>query len=162
MAYSAGDVPSVQLYSGVESQMAPNRAWETSGSANDWYKDDLILYDVTGSGSHPTVTVVASAVNEIDGIAMAAATGTTGTAFDVALLDINAIYKMYTDSASAPDPSLVGHGYDLDYTVGKQRCNTQSHTVDELYVVGINEDDYATNESAIYVRFSWEVFVGRA
>lgn len=162
MAYSAGDVPSVQLYSGVESQMAPNRAWETAGSANDWYKNDLIIYDFTGSGSHPTVTAVVGSVDAINGIAMAAATGTTGTAFDVALLDPSAIYKMYTDSSNPPGPELVGHGYDLDYSVGQQRLNTQSHTVDELYVVGIDEDNYAVNESPIYIRFSYKVFIGKA
>lgn len=162
MAYSAGDVPSVQLYSGVESQMAPNRAWETAGSALDWYKDDLIAYDLAGSGAHPTVTTVASSAADINGIAMADSTGTAGIAFDVALLDITAIYKMYMDSTSPPAPTLIGKAWDLVYTKGVQRVTDAAHGNEEVIVVGIPENYYNVNESPVYVRFSYKVFTGIA
>jgi len=158
MSYSAGDVPSVQLYSGVESQMAPNRCQEASATALDWYKDDLVEFDLTGSTQYVCIADVPDSATVIGGIAMAACTGVTGTKLDVALLDPGAIYKMYMDNASYAAPSLVGHAYDLVYTAGTQRVTDTSHTANEVIVVGINEDDYATNEGIVYVRFTFKCF----
>jgi len=160
MAYSAGDVPSVQLYSGVESQMCPNRCQEASATALDWYKDDLIEFDLTGSTQYVCIADVADSDLTIGGIAMAACAGVTGTKLDVALLDIGAIYKMYMDSSSPAAPGLVGHGYDLVYTKGEQRVTDATHTANEVNIVGINEDDYATSEGVVYVRFSYYCFEG--
>ena len=160
MPYSAGDVPSVQLYSGVESQMCPNRCQEASATALDWYKDDLIEFDLTGSSQYVCIADVPDAKDNIGGIAMAACVGVTGTKLDVALLDITAIYKMYMDADSPAAPSLVGKAWDLVYTKGLQRVTDAAHGNEEVIIVGINEDDYATNEGVVYVRFSYKSFAG--
>ena len=157
MALSAGQVKSVELYSGVESQ--PIEASEPSGTVNFFYKGDLVKFN--GSGQ---IAAVAS-TGAIAGIAGSTATGTANTTFDLALLDPAAIYVMRMLTTSNSALAYVGEISGLDFTTGIQRIDISKTTQNDIYIVGVHPSDVGASDAGIdegrmLVRFGYIAFAG--
>lgn len=137
---------SVMAYSHFEPNVV--EAQEASGSANDWYENDLVKFD--GSGQ----TVIATA-GIIAGIARKRATGTQATAYELELLDPNAIYVMRAEGSTATAQANVGEAFDINYTAGGHYVDTSSTSNKEVYIVGIHKGDAVGTSGGRYlVRFS--------
>lgn len=155
---TAGLAISIQLYSGVESQVVQMENG-THGSATTWYKGDLVL---AASG---LVNSVAS-TGQITGIATAAASVTSYTDIDIALLDPAAIYLMRMKYGSNSARAYIGEAHGLAYTAGMQRVDLTAHATEDVYVVGIHPSDKhadgstGIDEGRVLVRFHYDVFTG--
>ena len=154
---TAGLVESIHLYSGVESQVIEMENG-THGSATTWYKGDLVL---AASG---LVNSVAS-TGQITGIATAAASATSYTDIDIALLDPTAIYIMRIAYGSNSARAYIGEAHGLSFTAGTQRIDLTAHATEDVYVVGIYPKDVGTasagvDEGRMLVRFHYDVFTG--
>ncbi len=157
MALSAGQVKSVELYSGVESQVV--EATEPSGTVNYFYKGDLVKFN--GSGQ---IAAVAS-TGVVSGIAGATCTGTAGTEFDLALLDPAAIYVIRIEDGEESALAYVGEISGLDFTTGIQRIDISQTAQNDIYIVGVHPSDVGAadaglNEGRLLVRFCYENFIG--
>ena len=158
MALTAGQVESVQLYSGVESQVV--QAHEgTSISALAWYKGDLVKF--AGDGKVDAVATTLA----ISGIAGASATGTDNTHFDLFLLDPAAIYLMRIESGEESALAYVGEISGVDFTLGLQRIDISETTTNDIYIVGVYPPDAGVadagvDEGRLLVRFCYGNFIG--
>ena len=158
MALTAGQVESVHLYSGVESQ--PIECQEGTGiSPNVWYKGDLVKF--AGDGK---VDAVATS-GAIAGIAGATATGTDDTHFDLFLINPAAIYEMRVEDGKYSALAYVGNKYGLNFTLGLQRLDINDVTTVDVYIVGIHPSDVGVaaaglNEGRVLVRFNYDIFIG--
>jgi len=156
---TAGLAESVLLYSGVESQMAPFTMENgTHGSATTWYKGDLV---VTASG---LVNAVAS-TGAITGIAMAAASATSYTDIDIALIDPAAIYVMRIEYGEESARAYIGEAHGLQFTAGMQRLLLSAHATPDVVVVGVHPSDVGAasagvDEGRLLVRFNYDIFTG--
>jgi hypothetical protein len=123
-------------------------AQEASGSANDWYENDLVK--LNGSG----LTVIATA-GIIGGIARKRATGTANTKYELELLDPNAIYVIRAEASTATALVNVGEAFDINYTAGAHYVDTTATSNKEVYIVGIHPGDAVGTSGGRYlVRFS--------
>ena len=158
MALTAGQVESVQLYSGIESQVV--EATEgTSISANAWYIGDLVKF--AGDGK---VDAVASTL-AISGIAGATCTGVDNTKFDLFLLDPAAIYVMRIEDGEESALAYVGEISGVSFTLGLQRIDISETTTNDIYIIGVHPSDVGAadagvNEGRLLVRFCYGNFIG--
>ena len=158
MALSAGQVESVQLYSGIESQ-AVDMQEGASVTATTWYKGDLVT---TSSG---LVTAIAS-TGAIAGIALAKATAVDYAKVGIALIDPAAIYVMRMASTDYSARAYIGEAHGLTFTAGVQRILLSAHATPDVVVVGIHPSDTHTDgstglaEGRILVRFNYDIFTG--
>ena len=157
MALSAGQVKSVELYSGVESQVV--EASEPSGTALLFYQGDLVLWN--GSGQIAAVATTLA----IAGIADSDCTGTSGTKFGLALLDPAAIYVMRIEDGEESALAYVGEISGVSFTTGLQRIDISETTTNDIYIVGVHPSDIGVadagiNEGRLLVRFCYYNFIG--
>jgi len=158
MALAAGAVESVQLYSGVESQVVPAQEGGTL-SANAWYKGDLVVF--AADGAVDTV----GATGAFSGIASDACTGTDDTKFELFLIDPAAIYMMRVETAKNSAIAYLGNAYGLNFTAGTQRIDPDNASTVDIYVVGQHPSDVGVagagvDEGRMLVRFNYDVFIG--
>jgi len=137
---------SVQLYSHGDPQVVD--AYESSGSANDWYAGDLVKLDTNGQ-----VVIAAAGQHIIAGIARKAATGTQGTKLELELIDPNAIYVMRAEASTTPLQANVGDIWDIVFTPGAHTLNASAGTDGVIYIVGLYPET-AANGTRVLVRFS--------
>ena len=157
MALTAGQVESVQLYSGVESQVI-EMTGGTHGSATTWYRGDLV---VTASG---LVNAVGS-TGAFTGIALANASATSSTKLDIALVDPAAIYQVRIESGEESARAYIGEAFGLSWTAGVQRIDISETTNVDVYLVGIHPSDIGVasagiDEGRVLVRFNYDIFTG--
>ena len=157
MALSAGQVKSVELYSGVESQVI--EASEPAGTALYFYQGDLVKWNGAGQ-----IAAVASTL-AIAGIADSDCVGTAGTKFGLALLDPAAIYVMRIESGEESALAYVGEISGVDFTTGVQRIDISETTTNDIYIVGVHPDDVGTSDAGVdegrlLVRFCYGNFTG--
>lgn len=161
MAYTEGQVESVQLYSGIERQ--PIEAQEGDGvSANAWYKGDLVTF----TSDDGLVDDIAS-TGAISGIAGDTAVGTDYTKFDLFLIDLAAIYLMRVEDGALSARAYIGNKYGLNFTKGLQRVDPDETSSVDIYIVGIHSADVGAsnvgiNEGRVLVRFNYDIFTGIA
>ena len=158
MALSAGQVKSVELYSGVESQVVGVQEG-TSITALDWYKGDLVKF--AGDGKIDAVATTGA----ISGIAGASCTGVDNTKFDLFLIDPAAIYLMRMEDGKLSALAYVGNKYGLNFTLGLQRIDQNDTSTVDVYLVGIYDADKGVadagiNEGRVLVRFNYDIFIG--
>lgn len=158
MALSAGQVKSVELYSGVESQVIAIPQGTSTTSAS-FYQGDLVTLTsglVTGVADHDTIT----------GIAATRATAVDYAGVPIALLDPAAIYVMRVGSAQYSVRTILGQKFDVVFTVGLQRVDTGTTGNDDIYIVAIHPSDKHADgstgilEGRVLVRFSYTNFIG--
>lgn len=155
---TAGQVESVELYSGEKSQVVEMQN-STHGSATTWYKGDLV---VTASG----LVNAQAAVGAITGIAMDDASITSYERIDIALIDPAAIYVMRMEYDDYSARALIGLKYPITYSTGYQRINSDSQSNPDVYIVGIHPSDKLANgstgivEGRVLVRFIYTTFIG--
>lgn len=158
MALTAGQAKSVELYSGVESQVVD--AYEgTSISANAWYAGDLIVF--AADGAVDTV----GATGAFSGIASDSCTGTDSTKFELFLIDPAAIYEMRVEDGKLSAIAYHGNKFGLNFTAGLQRIDPDETSAVDIYVVGTHPSDTGTalagiNEGRMLVRFNYDIFIG--
>ena len=159
MALTAGQVESVQLYSGVESQVVEAQEG-TSIEANVWYKGDLVKF--AGDGKVDAVATTGA----ISGIAGSAVTRTSDTKFDLFLIDPAAIYEMRVEYTKYSALAYVGNKYGLNFTTGMQRVDPDNASTVDIYIVGIHPSDKhadgstGLDEGRVLVRFNYDIFIG--
>lgn len=159
MALSAGQVKSVCLYSGVESQVVEAQEG-TSISANAWYGGDLVKF--AGDGKVDAVATTGA----ISGIAGATCTGTDNTRFDLFLIDPAAIYVMRMENGKYSALAYVGSKFGLNFTLGLQRIDQNDTSTVDIYIVGIHPSDKhadgstGLDEGRVLVRFNYDIFIG--
>ena len=159
MALTAGQAESVQLYSGVESQVVTMEN-STHGSATTWYRGDLV---VTSSGLVNDI----GASGAFTGIALANASATSYTDIDIALIDLSAIYLMRIESGEESARAYIGEAFGLSWTAGVQRIDISETTAGsvDVYLVGIYPEDIGVasagvDEGRVLVRFVHDVLAG--
>jgi len=158
MALATNAVKSVELYSGVESQVVEVQE-AASIAANVWYDGDLVT---TASG---LVSAVAS-TGAIAGIAGATCTGTDYTKLDLFLIDPAAIYVMRMASTDYSARAYIGEAHGLTFTAGAQRILLSAYATPDVVVVGIHPSDKHADgstglaEGRILVRFNYDIFTG--
>lgn len=159
MALTAGQVESVQLYSGVESQVVDMQEGASATTAS-WYKGDIIVTTsglVTGVGASGAFT----------GIATAQATAVDYAKLGIALVDLSAIYLMRMATTTNSARANIGEAFGLSWTAGIQRIDTSATTAGsvDVYLVGIYPEDIGVasagvDEGRVLVRFVHDVLAG--
>lgn len=158
MALAVGAVESVQLYSGVHSQVVEMEQ-STGAVAGTWYDGDLILT----SGGLVSGVMTTGVIN---GIALADSTTVDYAALNVALIDPGEIYVMRMEDGKYSTRAYVGNKYGLNNTAGQQRINQDETSSVDVYIVGIHPSDKhadgstGLDEGRVLVRFNYDIFIG--